>query len=133
MIALPMIALPMIALPMIALPMIALPMIALPMFPDSNPNDIGGVPVHIIRGPGHKHKKRKRQDDEKFVSLFEFVQEAITREYPWELPPLTDVRNLTKKVRETVSENYEWLAKGHDKPKISQDTVRRALRALRKL
>jgi hypothetical protein len=89
--------------------------------------------AHIIRGPGHKHGKRNRQDGERFVSLFEFVQEAITKEYPQELPPLTNVPQLTKKVRKTVSENYEWLAKGHRKPKISQDTVRRALRALRKL
>jgi len=57
--------------------------------------------AHIIRGPGHKHGKRNRQDGERFVSLFEFVQEAITKEYPQELPPLTNVPQLTKKVRKT--------------------------------
>ena len=91
--------------------------------------------AHVIRGPGHKHRKRKRADDERFVSLFEFVQEAITQEFPQGLPPNKDinVHLLTVRVRAKVGQNYEWLAKGHGEPKISQDTVRRALRALREL
>ena len=91
--------------------------------------------AHVIRGPGHKHRKRKRADDERFVSLFEFVQEAITQEHPQGLPPNKDinVHQLTVRVRAKVGQNYEWLAKGHGEPKISQDTVRRALRALREL
>jgi hypothetical protein len=102
-----------------------------PMYPKSV-MPVGGAPVHIIRGPGHKHGKRDRHEDEGFVSLFEFVQEAITKEFPRQLPPLKDVPKLTRKVRATLAQSPEWLAKGYDKP-VSQDTVRRALQALRKL
>ena len=60
---------------------------------------------------------------------------AITQEHPQGLPPNKDinVHQLTVRVRAKVGQNYEWLAKGHGEPKISQDTVRRALRALREL
>jgi hypothetical protein len=102
-------------------------------FPATNitDNDIAAF-AHVIYGVGHKHGKRNRQEDERFVSLFEFVQEAITKEFPRGLPPAEDinVRQLTKKVRVTVGQNQEWQAKGNEKP-INQDTVRRALRALR--